>query len=75
RFVTRTSLQVQRRLMRRGVSEDRALSVATAEAEERFVERLETSPEATFLRESVEENTRLRDALAAAAAVGRSLGG
>lgn len=34
-----------------------------AKAEERFVESLEQSPEATFPSESEEENTRLRDAL------------
>ncbi|HXF73154.1 MAG TPA: hypothetical protein VNO79_11150 [Actinomycetota bacterium] len=74
RFVTQTALRLQKRFERRGASPEAALSLAATEAEERFIERLETSPEATFLRESTEENTRLRDALAAAAAVGRSLG-
>jgi len=75
RFVTRTSLQMQRRFMRRGVSEGQALSVATTEAEERAIERMETSPGAEFMRESAEENTRLRDALASAVVVTRSLTG
>jgi len=73
--VTRTSLEMQRRFMRRGVSEGQALSVATTEAEERAIERKETSPGAEFMRESFEENTRLRDALASAVVVTRSLTG
>jgi len=75
RFVTRTALRLQRRYERRGASPEQALSLASTEAEERFIARLEGSPEATFLRESADENTSLRDALAAAVAVGRSLGG
>jgi hypothetical protein len=43
-------------------------------AEERFIEKLEQSPETTFPRQSEEENTRLRDALQQAAIVTNSLG-
>ncbi len=75
RFVTQTALRLQKRYQRRGASPEQALSLAATEAEERFIERFEASPEVQFLRESAEENTRLRDALAAAAAVGRSLAG
>lgn len=75
RFVTHTALRLQKRYERRGASPQTALSLAATEAEERFIERLETSPEATFLRESAEENTRLRDALTQAVIVSRSLAG
>jgi hypothetical protein len=74
-FVTNTSLRIQRRLIRqRGLTSDQALGVATTEAEERLIERLEGSPQAEFLEESVEENTRLRDGLAQAARVTAAFG-
>lgn len=43
------------------------------QVEERFVEKLEQSPEAQFLRESEEENTRLRDTFDRMAQVTNSL--
>lgn len=49
--------------------------MAASEAEARFIERLQTSPQGEFLRESEEENTRLRDALSQAVTVTRSLAG
>ena len=75
RFVTQTALRLQKRFERRGASPETALSLAATEAEERFIGRLEGSPEAEFLRGSVEENTRLRDALQSAVIVSRSLAG
>lgn len=49
--------------------------MAASEAEARFIERLQSSPQAEFLRESEEENTRLRDALSQAVTVTNSLAG
>lgn len=71
--ITRQAMTLQKRFRRQempGFS-----GMAATEAEERFVERLEGSPEATFLRESDEENTRLRDSLSQAVAVTNSLAG
>lgn len=46
---------------------------ASAEAEESFIEKLENRPDARFLRDSVEENTRLRDTFDRMAQVTSSL--
>jgi len=58
------------RLYRRG---QLAPGEATVEAEERFVERLEQSPEAQFVTENLEENTGLRDSLLRAVIVSESM--
>jgi len=63
RFITQRSLEIQRQLVRRGVSPGEAAAAAGGEAEEMFVDRLENEPGAVYLRESYEENTELRDAL------------
>lgn len=71
--ITRQAMSLQKRFRRQempGFS-----GMAATEAEERFVERLEGSPEAEFLRESEEENTRLRDSLQQAVVVTNSLAG
>jgi hypothetical protein len=75
RFVTRTSLRAQRNFTHRGVPSTTAASLAATRAEETLVEELQTSPEAVQLRESTEENTSLRDALAGAVVATRSLAG
>jgi hypothetical protein len=49
--------------------------MAATEAQERFIEQLEGSPEATFLTESEEENTTLHDAMQQAVIVTNSLAG
>jgi hypothetical protein len=75
RFVTQSALKAQKGLERKGATPSTALSLGATEAEERLIEGLQTSPEARFLRESVEENTSLRDALATAVSVTQSLAG
>lgn len=75
RFVTQQAIRLQKVFEQKGATPSTALSLAATEAEERLIEELETSPEASFLRESVEENTRLRDALATAVVTARSLAG
>jgi hypothetical protein len=75
RFVTQTSLRAQKALGRKGAPPSTALSLGATEAEERLIEELQGSPEATLLRESAEENTSLRDALATAVVTTRSLAG
>jgi hypothetical protein len=71
--IIRTAMELQRRYRKKEYSG--YSSMAATEAEERFIERLEGSPQATFLRESTEENTSLRDALQQAVIVTQSLGG
>jgi len=73
RFTTQYALRAQKELGRKGASPEGALSLAATEAEETLIEELETSPGAEFMRESAEENTRLRDALSSAVVVTRSL--
>ena len=74
--VTRNALRLQKRYERRGATPSSALSLAATNAEERLVERVETSPEAELLAEAnSDENTRLRDAFAQAARVSAALGG
>lgn len=72
-MIIRKGMELQRKYRRKGYSNYSGL--AATEAEERFIERLEQSPEAVFLNESEEENTRLRDALEQAVIVTNSLGG
>ena len=50
-----------------------APSQAAAEAEERFVERLEQSPEAQFVIQNQEENTQLRDSILRAVMVAQGM--
>lgn len=71
--ITNQAMTLQKRFRRKEMPGFSGL--AATEAEERFVEKLEGSPEATFLRESEEENTRLRDSLQQAVAVTNSLAG
>lgn len=66
-----TAMDLQRRYRNR--YDDPNTSAAVGEASERFIEKIETSPEATFLRESEEENTRLRDSLERAVVATRGL--
>ena len=66
-----TAMELQRRFRNR--YDDPNTSAAVQEATEREIERIETSPSATFLRESEEENTRLRDSLERAVAATRGL--
>lgn len=66
RFIRRTSAKLQR-------TKDYTPEYAAAAAEERAIEQLEQSPQGQFVRESVEENTDLHDALVSAVAVTRSL--
>lgn len=53
-------MEKSRELYKRG---ELAPSQATAEAEERFVERLEGQPGAQYLKENLDENTQLRDSI------------
>lgn len=71
--IIRTAETLQRRYRRKEYGG--FTSMAATEAEERFIERLEQSPEAEFLRDSEEENTSLRDAIQQAVIVTNSLGG
>ena len=64
-------MQMQRRNIRKYDSPSTA--GAAADAEEQFIERLEGSPGATFLRCSSEENTRLRETFDRMAQVTASL--
>jgi hypothetical protein len=75
RFTTRQASQTQRRFERRGATPSSALSLAAAESEELLVERLEGTPQAQYLQDQAEENTRLRDALSLAVVTTRSLAG
>ena len=75
RFVMQSAVQAQKVFERKGATPSSALSLAATEAEEKLVERIENSPEAEFLSESVTENTRLRDALSTAVSTTRSLAG
>lgn len=75
RFVTQSAVKAQKAFERKGASPESALSLASTEAEERMIARLEGSPESQFLQDSFAENTRLRDALASAVVTTRSLAG
>lgn len=72
-YITRTGMQLQKRFIRK--YETPMTDTAATEAEERFIERLESQPDAVFLRESAEENTRLRDTFDRMAQVTSSLVG
>lgn len=72
-YIIRTAETLQKKYRRKGYGG--FTSLAATEAEERFIERIEGSPQAEFLRESEEENTSLRDALQQAVVVTNSLGG
>lgn len=71
--ITDQAMELQRRFRRKGYGN--AAGLAATEAEERYTERVEQSPEAVYLREQDEENTRMRDALQRAVVVTNSLGG
>lgn len=71
--IIKQAMELQRRYRRKGYSS--YSGDAATEAGERFIERLETSPQAEFLRDSEEENTALRDALQQAVVVTNSLAG
>lgn len=75
RFVTQSSLKAQRTMTKKGMDPGAAGSYASAKAGELLAERLYTSPQATQSRESIEENTSLRDGLTAAVVATRSLSG
>ena len=66
-----TAMELQRRF--RSKYGDPNTSAAVQEASERQIERIENSPQASFLRESEEENTRLRDSLQTAVMATRGL--
>jgi hypothetical protein len=66
-----TAMQLQRKY--RAKYGDPNSSAAISEATERAVESIEGSPQATLLRESDEENTRLRDAMERAVVATRGL--
>lgn len=70
-YIMRMGMDLQKKFIRRYDSPN--TSTAVTEATERFVEKLEGSPEAEFLRESDEENTRLRDTFERMAVVTNSL--
>lgn len=66
-----TAMELQRKY--RNKYDDPNVGAAVSEATERQVEKMEGSPEATLLRESDEENTRLRDAMERAVIATRGL--
>jgi hypothetical protein len=68
-----TAMQLQRQF--RSKYGDPNVSAAVQESTERQVEKLEGSPSAVMLRESDEENTRLRDAMETAIVATRGLAG
>lgn len=70
-YIIRHGMQLQRKFRRKYDSP--MTDTAASEAEERFVEKLENSPQAQFLRESEEENTQLRDTFERMAQVTASL--
>jgi hypothetical protein len=72
-YIIRTATDLQKRFRRKGYGG--YTSMAATEAEERFIEHLEQSPQAVFERESDEENTALRDALQQSVIVANSLAG
>lgn len=74
-FITKTSLKLQRKYIRKDVSPGEARAAAATEAEERFIEKIEQSPEAVYLRENYQENTRLRDSIEQGVIVANSLMG
>ena len=70
-YIIRQGMQMQRRNIRKYDTAD--TSGAAAEAEERFIEKLEHTPQARLLRESEEENTQMRDTFTRMAQVTDSL--
>lgn len=70
-YVMRTGMSLQRKFIRKYGSAN--TDTAATEAEERFVEKIEQSPEGRFLAEADEENTRLRDTMERMAMVTNSL--
>jgi hypothetical protein len=72
-MIIRKGMELQKRYRRKGYGS--YSSLAATEAEEQFIEKLEQSPEAVFLREADQENTRLHDALTRAVQVTNSLAG
>lgn len=70
-YIIKQGMRMQRRNI--GKYDTPMTESAAAEAEEQFIERLERTPEARLLRDSEEENTRLRDTLTRMASVTDSL--
>ena len=73
-WIIKKSMQLQREF-RKGTGHPSYAGDAATEAEERFIEKLEQSPQAQFQQDSEEENTRLRDAMQQAVIVTNSLAG
>lgn len=70
-YIIRQGMDLQRKFRRKYDSP--MTDTAATEAEERFIEKIESTPQAQFLRESEEENTRLRDTFERMAQVTASL--
>jgi hypothetical protein len=70
-YIMKTGMDLQRKFIREYDNPNTATAVS--EATESFIEKLEGSPEAEFLRESDEENTRLRETFERMAVVTNSL--
>lgn len=72
-YIIKQGMQMQRRNI--GKYDSPMTESAATEAEEQFIEKLEKTPGARFLRESEEENTELRDTFERMAQVTSSLAG
>lgn len=70
-FVIKKGMEMQRRNI--GKYDSPMTESAATEAEEQLIEKLERTPQARLLRDSDEENTRLRDTLTRMASVTDSL--
>lgn len=70
-YIIRQGMAMQRRNIKK--YDTPMTDTAASEAEEKFIEKLEHTPEAKLLRSSEEENTRLRDTLTRMAQVTDSL--
>jgi hypothetical protein len=70
-FIIGTGMSLQRQFIAK--HDTPSTSAAVSEASERFIEKLEKSPKAIFLREADEENTQLRDMLTRMAQVSSGL--
>lgn len=72
-YIIKQGMSMQRRNI--GKYDSPMTESAATEAEEKFIEKLEKTPGARFLRESEEENTELRDTFERMAQVTSSLAG
>jgi hypothetical protein len=70
-YIMKTGMDLQRKFIREYDNPNTATAVS--EATESFIEKLEGSPEAQFLSESDEENTRMRETFERMAVVTNSL--